>query len=334
MIDKIPMQIPEQFLSRILNGEVIRHGAILQEVASGKIVGHLKEAGQFGSTLSQLPVSPLGALTDVASLAANMHPNIQFKTLQQAMEVLQLSNTIGAVTSVASMGVSVAGFAVVMNRLKQIETKLDAVANEIQSIREALEQSNLKWEAMTMSKLSHASERLITAEAATTRKNDLLTEANSEFSKLRHYFYILISALRPPFNAELNIEQVRELLSRYFVAAMGQLHSEFLLNDLNAYRKTLNLIHEQSKVLSDFTVQDVFRSRSDSRPPLDINFDHKQLIGEVRGLKLYVTETVDRIESSHVELDFLEQNNIAPIDYLEFFKNQEANLVLIPAQER
>ena len=332
MIDKIPMQIPEQFLSRILNGELVRHGAILQDVASGQIVGHLKEAGQLGLALSQFPMSPFGLITETVNLAVNVHQSAQLRKIQQAMEVLQISSTIGAVASVASMGISVAGFAVVMKRLKRVETKLDSVAGEIQSIREVLEQCNLKWEAMTMSKLTHASERLITAEEATARKCDLLTEANSEFSRLRHYFYILLSELRPSFNADLGIGQVRELLSRYFVAAMGQLHSEFLLNDLNAYRKTLSLVHEQSKALTDFTALDVFRNRSDSRPPLDINFDHKQLMDEVRGLKLYVTETVDRIESSHVELDFLEQNHIAPTEYLDFLKKQELNLVLIPVQ--
>jgi len=332
MIDKIPMQIPEQFLSRILNGELVRHGAILQDVASGQIVGHLKEAGKLGLVMSQLSMSPFGFVAEGANLISNGAQNIQLRKIQQTMGVLQVSSTIGAVASVASMGVSVVGFTVVMKRLKRVETKLDSVAGEIQSIRKVLNQCNLKWEAMTASKLTHASERLILAEEATTRKSDLLIEANSKFSELRHYFYILLSQLKPTFNADLNIAQVRELISRYFVAAMGQLHSEFLLNDLNAYRKTLSLIHEQSKTLTGFTVLDVFRNRSDSRPPLDINFDHKQLMDEVRGLKLYVTETVERIESSHVELEFLEQSHIAPVDYLEFLKNQESNLVLIPAQ--
>jgi len=332
MIDKISMQTPEQFRSRIYNGELVRYGAILKDAASGQIVGHLKEAGQFGKTLSQLPMSPFGFVGEGANLISNTAQNINLSKIQQAMEVLRVSSSIGAVASVASMGVSVAGFAVVIKRLERVESKLDSVAGEIQSIRKVLDQCNLKWEAMTASKLSHASERLIIAEESTTRKSNLLIEANSEFSGLRHYFYILLSQLKPSFNADLDIEQVRDLLSRYFVAAMGQLHSEFLLDDLNAYRKTLSLIHEQGKTLADFTVLDVFRTRSDSRPPLDINFDHKQLMDEVRGLKLYVTETVARIQSSHVELEFLEQSRIAPDDYLEFLRNQESNLVLIPAR--
>jgi len=334
MIDKIPMQIPEQFLSRILSGELVRHGTVLKDAVSGQIIGHLKEAGSFGAVMSQLPITPLGFLSESVNLAVNIKQSIQLSKIQQAITALQVTANIGAVASVASMGISVAGFAVVMKRLKRVETKLDSVAGDIQSIRKVLDQCNLKWEAMTSSKLAHASERLILAEESTTRKSDLLIESNSEFSGLRHYFYFLLSQLNPSFNADLNIEQVRELLSRYFVAAMGQLHSEFLLNDLDAYRKTLSLVYEEGKTLADFDVLDVFRNRSDSRPPLDINFDHKQLMNEVRGLKLYVTETVDRIESSHVELEFLEQSHIDSVDYLEFLKNQESNLVLIPVQSR
>jgi len=332
MIDKIPMQIPEQFLSRILSGEWVRHGAILKDVASGQIVGHLKEAGQLGYALSQLPMNPLGFITEGANLAANIGQSVQLRKIQHSIEVLQLSANIGAVASVASLGISVAGFAVVLAKLKRVESKLDSVADNIQSIRKVLNKIDLKWDAMTTGKLASASERLILGEEATTRKSDLLKEANSEFSKLRNYFYSLLSHLDPACNADLEIEQARDLLSRYFVAAMGQLHSEFLLNDLKAYRKTLSLVHEQSKALTGFTVLDAYRARSDSRPRLDVCFDHKHLMDEVNGLKAYVAETVERIESSHVELDFLEQNRISPADYLEFLKNLEPTLILIPAR--
>jgi len=291
-------EYPKQFLQGINDGSIVRTGSQLRDV-SGRLVGFMKEVGPMDSG-SQMVSELLGLNVSTAS-------------------------------SVATLGVSAAGFADVIARLKRIESKLDSIAGDIRSVHELLKQMDIKWDMLTAGRLISASERLVTAEHATNqdRKNTLLNEANSEFSKLRGYFFSLISQLRPAFNADFNIEEVRDLLSRYFTAAIGQLHSEFLLNDLGAYRKTLNLISEQSKEITGFDVLEVFRERSDSRPPLDLHFDHKRLMGEVQSLKAYTTETTERVLSFNVELDFIEQNHISPADYLETLRNQEANLVLI-----
>lgn len=333
---EIPMQVPEQFLSRLVSGDLVRHGTILQEAASGKIVGHLKEVGQLGMTLSEMPLSPLGFVTEGINLAVNLQQSVKLSQIQKSLDVLQFATNVSASASVATLGVSAAGFAVVIKRLKRIESKLDSVAGELRSVHELLKKLDIKWDMLTSGRLISASERLITAEHATNkkRKTNLLNEANSEFSKLRGYFYSLISKLNPALNSDLDIGQVQDLLSRYYTAAIGQLHSEFLLNDLGAYRKTLNLINIQSAEITGFDVVETFRKRSDSRPPLDLNFDHKRLMGEVKGLKSYVTETVDRIHSYNVELDFIEQNNISTSDYLECLRNEESGIVLIPATTR
>jgi len=329
---EIAMKIPEQFLKRLAAGDVVRHGAILQEVVSGKIVGHLKEVGGLGDILSRMPFNPLGAVTEVANLGLNIQQSIKLQQVQKSLDALQLVNNVGAISSVATLGVSAAGFAVVIERLKRIESKLDSVASDIRSVHELLNKLDFKWDMLTAGKLVSASERLVTAEHATSkeRKTTLLSEANSEFSKLRGYFYSLISEMRPAFNSDLNLEQVRDLFSRYYTAAMGQLHSEFLLNDLGTYRKTLNLINKQSEVITGFEVVETFRIRCDSRPVLDLNFDHKQLMCEVESLKSYATETADRIRTYSVELDFIEKNNISPSEYLEYLQEQDPNIVLIP----
>jgi len=301
MVTQFRCVIPEEFMQGINDGSIVRTGAQLRNASSGSLAGFLKVVGPMDSQA------------------------------QMISELLGLN--VSAASSVATLGVSAAGFEMVIDRLKCIESKLDLVANEIRSVHELLKKMDFKWDMLTVGKLISASERLMTAEhtEGENRKILLLNEANSEFSKLRGYLFSLISQLRPAFNADLNIEEVRDLLSRYFTAAIGQLHSEFLLNDLGAYRKTLNFISDQSKEITGFDVLEVFRARSDSRPPLELNFDHKQLMGEVKSLKSYVTETVDRIHSYNVELDFIEQNNISTDDYLEFLRNQEPGIVLIPA---
>jgi len=321
----IPMQAPVEFLSQLQSGEFIRYGAILKDAGSGQIVGHLKEAGNLASMMSQLPVSPLGAI----STASGIVQNFQLKKIQETLNVLQMTVGVGAAASVATLGVSVIGFAVVLKKLKQMDSKLESMDGSIQAIKKVLDQLDMKYELMTMARLQAAVERLSLGMDATDRQKALLAEANKEFSDLRHYFYLLISKLKPAVSPEFTVAETRDLLSRYFTAALGQLHSEFLLNDMPACRKSLRLIHAESLKVNQFKVKDAFRVRSDHRKMLDVEFDHKGLMGEVKGLKVITDETIARIDSSSAEIDYVERHQLNTIDYLEQLKKHEDGLVLV-----
>jgi len=320
MSPTIPMQVPAEFLAKLQSGELIRYGAILKDAVSGQIVGHLKEAGNLASMMSTLPVSPV---LGVLSVAGDIVQSVQLKKIQETLNVLQTTASIGAVASVASLGISVVGFAVVLNRLKQMDSKLESMDGSIQAIKKVLDQLDMKYELMTMARLQAAVERLSLGVDATGRRNTLLAEANKEFSDLRHFFYQLISKLQPATSPEFTIAEARDLLSRYFTAALGQLHSEFLLNDMPACKKSLRLIHAESLKVNQFTVEDVFRIRSDHRDVLDVEFDHEALMDESKGLKLITDETIARIDSSSAEIDYIERHQLNAIEYLEQLKEHE-----------
>jgi len=329
----IPMQVPLEFLARIQSGELIRYGTILKDAASGQIVGHLKETGNLSQILSMFPINPVSGILD---LAANGYQAYQLNKLMRVMEVLQLTAGISAAASVVNLGVSVAGFAIVINKLNRIESKLDKIASGLEEIRIILDENNIKWEMMTMSKLKYAAGVLADAEAATIidRKYDLLQRASAEFSKLRHFYFCLISRLDPVSDPALASDEVRDLYARYFTVAQGQLQSEFLLNDCGSYRSALNAICDESIELNSFITTDAYRARCDTREAIDVNFDFKKISSGVRELKKFATETTERMEGFKVELDYIEQSNISPSDYLENLQSQEPNIVLIPAIPR
>jgi len=328
----IPFQVPSEYLAQLLSGELVRYGGIIKSATTGQIVGHLKEAGNLGMVLSQLPSNPVSGMLDVAKLASSGYEVFQLREISKAIEVLQLTSSIGAVASVATLGVSVAGFAVVINKLNKIESKLDNVASQLQEIRAILDEMNINWEMLTLSKMRSASERLKHAEFASTpsRRYDFLKESNREFAKLRHYFFCLLTRLGPARNPALQSDQGVDLFSRYFASALGQLHSEFLLNDHGAYKSTLKSIHDQCIEIRGFEVVDAYRSRCDNRTPLDVNFDFGQVMSQVKNIKDIVDESATRIDGFSVEFDYLEANNIQPVDYVAELKSMEENLILIP----
>lgn len=323
----IQMKVPAEFIGRLSSQQLIRSGTILKDVSNGKIVGHLKEVGNLGLNLSQIPLNPL-------NLASNIAQNIQLNDIRNTLDALQMTTNIAAFASVASLGISVAGFAVVVNRLNRLESKLDSVATEVQEINTTLKGLDLKWEMLTNAKIMNASERMIHAENShnVSRQQDLLRDSNKEFSQLRSYFYNVLSELKPEIQSELSIEQVREFFSRYFTVSIGQLQSEFMLDDLGAYRSTLNVINEEIRKLTHFKTQEVYRSRSDNRVALDIFFDHNELARSVNNLKSFTVETRERINSFGTEIDYIENNQIKPTEYLKILKKQEPNIVLIPSK--
>ncbi len=88
----------------LASGDYVRLGGVIREVGTGKIVVLLREVG---TTAAQLP-----------------------ELLQQAQGVL----LVGSAASVLSLGVSVMGFAVVTQRLKELEQRLQQAQEVLNKI--------------------------------------------------------------------------------------------------------------------------------------------------------------------------------------------------------
>src|SRR5689334_13468077 len=84
-----------------------RIGAIIKEVTTGQIAGHVQELGP-SSLLSNIPI-PGGNPLKLATEAVQM---VQLQQIQQTLNTVQTLATVGAVASVATLGISAAGFAV------------------------------------------------------------------------------------------------------------------------------------------------------------------------------------------------------------------------------
>ena len=323
----IPME-PAQFLAGLKSGEYIRYGAIIKDATSGQIVGHLKEAGELSKLLS-LSINSVGGALDVFSGVA---ANIQLAHITKMLEVLQMTATIGAAASVANLGVSAAGFAVVINKLNHIEAKLDSVVGKIDVIQSTLKTIGLKWDVMAMARIRAAGENLIAAENASTslRRDEKLRRASATFQEMRHHFLLLISHLMPATEPSIGLDQAREIYARYFAAALGQIQTDFRLGDYGVYRTTLNAIRDEREAISSFEAVEVFRSRTDARELLDVYFDFEATKTNTQYLINNLTETNRRLEGYGVELDYLEANNIKPDEYLAELNAMEPNIVLIP----
>ena len=185
----IPMEIPAQFLQAVANGQFKRYGCLIKEVASGRIVGHLKELTGVSRLLSSIPLHPLlGGMSVVAQAGQWLDTHSQLRQVRQLLDHLQLVSGVGALASVAGLGVSIAGFAIVWKCLQRLEQNLNRAMDKL---RAEVERLHLKVDLLSMAELTTAWQQLDGAghTDCRERKAQLLKDADRCFHKYRNYYY-------------------------------------------------------------------------------------------------------------------------------------------------
>lgn len=329
---------PAIYLAQIAAGKIVRYGAILKDANTGQIVGHLKEAGGMGELLSSVAPSalmlsnPVTAVASVAGVLGDVYQGVQLHQIQETLKGLGMMTNIAAFSSVAGLGVSVAGFALVNKKLNTMDSKLDSIASDVSIIMRAVDELKISWQEMSNAQLQKATQDLITAEKAETdaRTMDLAKEAASGFSLLRNYYHNLLSAEGLYSDIALNVGNLQEIISRYNFTCIGLLQAELITGDLGSYRSRLDLILADQSSLLKFSPREVYQGRCDKLAELTLDHDYEGLSNSLVGLNQYTEETCARVEGYSTELEYLEQSGMSVNDYLRELRDHETGIVLIP----
>ena len=235
------------------------------------------------------------------------------------LEQLQLVGSVGAVAGIAGLGVSVAGFAVVLRRLKRLEQNLNGAMGRL---RAEVEQLHLMFDMLQMAELTLAWQSLDGASHTDRpeRRAELLKDADRCFQKYRNYYYALIMVMGPLNRPELTLPQVRELYGRFFCCALAELEANFLLHDFAQWHYRHEAIGRQ---LADACAADwvaVLRCRvealgSVTQAELDAL---KQQILVTRDV---CRENHERILTAKGEVDWLDRHGVAPAEYLRALRD-------------
>ena len=341
----ILMEEPARYIAEMAAGKVIRYGAILKDAGTGQIIGHLKEVGQMGEILSNIAPSPFSVISslnpvsmaiDAIGHGVNAHQMHGVKKsvdqIQQTLQGLGLVTNVAALSSIAGLGVSVAGFAAVNTKLNKIDAKLDDIADDVVAIKNVLKSLHEGWDAMSNAKLQKAAETILVAEQAnsTERRLELAKDAVADFALLRHYYSNLLSAQGLFEDINLDVSHLHELTARYTFTCLGVLQAEFITGDLGSYRKRLETIYQDFPDLVTFSPKELFQARCDQLPKLALDHGYQVHSDSLVALSSYSTETAARIKSHMVELEYLENNNLTVSEYLEALRDHETDVVLIP----
>ncbi|HAD18533.1 MAG TPA: hypothetical protein DCF81_16930 [Erythrobacter sp.] len=128
--------VPEHLMAGVSSGQLEVLGSIIRSTSSGKIVAHLQEAAPLANLLARAPLDLVIAPLDLAAQAIQIGQNEQIKAGIDALRELQ---TAGLVLNAASIGVSVAGFAMLNRKINALQADIGAVHSQLQGIDSKLD---------------------------------------------------------------------------------------------------------------------------------------------------------------------------------------------------
>lgn len=312
MIDHL-FRIPEEFLNPALYD---RFGAIIKDRATGKIVGHLQEAGAWKLS-SGIPIpggNPLQLMTDAVQMG-------QLVGIQQTLNVVQTLATVGAVASVASLGVSVVGFSIVISKLSRMDRKLDRLLSESRQLRASVERLNLKLDALPLARLKAELEGIGLAQGyEPSRRRDALQRAIGELAVLRHYYHALLADPSLYGTGTTGLGAVLDAHERLVACCQGELFAELLMSDNpDLVKRRWLMQQEQLLALGWRSGKDLYDLAEEAdrdvgvysvTPPAERREKVKALL-EVRN------ESLARLESAHHVAEFLEESGTPATEYLQ-----------------
>lgn len=166
--DVLLREVPQRLVTGVSSGELKVYGSIIRSVVTGRVVGHLQETSALTNIAASvlmapasLPLQAGGLMIDAVGHSVSYVQNEQIKAGIEVLQSMQLANlALGA----ASIGVSVAGFAVLATKLSRVEAKVeqlepklveiqhtvqviraDQIAEDFVRLRTALEQLDEGW---------------------------------------------------------------------------------------------------------------------------------------------------------------------------------------------
>lgn len=324
-------ETPDKFANPVLYERI---GAMIHERASGNIVGHIQELSGWG-LLSKMPIpsgNPLELVTDGVQVG-------QLHGIQQTLNAVQSLATVGAVASVATLGVSVAGFAAVLSKLKRIDGKLDRVLSEVARVRKLVEDLMIRADAVKSAELKQALEAVASANNyIDSRRNADLISAIKDLKKLRHYYGELLS--NPQFCA-FNTETIPVLLSvqeRLVATCEGELFAEFLLGSTPA---AITVCWQHQKEVIDAIAWKTPKSlyqlaeQGDRDTGVYMVTSAKDRVAKVKAISDIRTESTARLASVPALATFLFDRNVSSRDYMQLLDDQGKSgrdLVVISGQ--
>lgn len=328
----IPFEVPAKFLSRYAAGAIRRIGTNLIDVNSGKIVGHLQEAGRWYKLAGG--VNPF---VQVGQLASSVYANVQLEQVKRMLSGLQMMTQATLAVSAVNLGVSVVGFAVVVRKLDQLSSQICMLENRLSEVHRLVSNIDIRQRARDRAAVFSL---MASGDEAWKRRDQVAIWSNlaNELLREEQYYRMLLATDVPredafilrPTASWLDVVAAHETLT-YLVAARTQ--CLMLLNELDAAIHYANdWLSWLSRNYDPLTPPDIVKGR--------LNFAGRDTASSEDPLRLAKLEEMQSfLEIVRVQQQFaktvpntvrtLIHRGIDGRDYIERLRDEETEEILV-----
>ena len=289
----------------------------VSDAATGRFLGALVPSSELASQLAALPAQPQLAAQAVSRSA-------ELARLQPVLSTLQLTSTVGALASVATLGVSCVGFALVLRRLDRMDAKLDELLGKVEVLRQAVDSIRTHVETLSLARIRAAGESLDRALAANTsaKRQELSSRARDLFQEAKAHYLELWRASKPWEQVDVPVATAIEMQGRYVACAIGEIQAEFIGGDLGTFRQAA--LAAASDVREHFSPKplEAFRARCDAACKRDrptISLFREEMGNAASGLRnaAEITEwTATRLAACTTDAEIVEARGVEPHDFV------------------
>jgi hypothetical protein len=311
MFSQIPFDLPLRFFPGLAAGDVVRYGAILKDVGTGRIVGHLQESGIAQSLLSQTlssATSPISLASSVVNTGASVYTAFQVHHLKAMMETLQALQVATLGASLVGVGVSVAGFLYMRKRFNGLDNRLDKLIDAVKVGFENLEKSGFRKQ------MSHTKSLVQRAELAKS-----MTDPHKEYREVAAQLADQAAFFEGEIVFEISAKGPINHDKFWLLAQLLMLCNSVRIDCQVRANELLNAQHVSERIAGEY--QSLFERIG----PASFNADHSEGRATVRALR----DATDSAHSKPFLLDYLRTRRIEGSAYIESLEREKEQPILV-----
>lgn len=299
----------------ILAGKYQRYGALIKDVATGRIVGHVQETGLlqdiFRSATTQgfNLVNPLTSVASVGSLFQNELMRRNLVNIENALGSVQIMGMANLAVSAIGVGVSIASTAMVLSKINNLQEIVSEVSSNLKNVEKAVKEHRIK------DRLTDVKTDLERLDESSLRLHDANWVFPIEERLHQHFNHFIMCIIEYVKENKIDHEYLTNLLQALNFIASAQIKSLLLIDELKVARARSSSMASKIEDIAWLIPPDVLARKVDcSENELDTA---NSLIQEMRH------STVSKVSL----MSHLLKNGISSKQYLDELSNDQDNVL-------
>lgn len=253
------VRLPKNLETAYKAGKIIITDGVARDIVTGKIVAHLEQIKPFmnnslnGFSSGNPAFGIYGMVLDTIKVGQGIYHIKQLNKIIQMAQTIQTLSCINIAMTGLNLGVSVAGFTIVLSKLNKIETQIQTIDKQIKEVIK----SNIKDLIREISKIIKNSITIVKKLENTPISESTSHETEKLLNEIESWLLDLISRLENYDLVNVPHSLIMSLYQCYTILLKSYINALYLSNNLEK-ENILNRLIWLEKIKEKLTKKNIF----------------------------------------------------------------------------